>query len=175
MKYITAVFKPSRLDAVLDAVTAAGASGEAVAKALARPLETDARDLAKKLQGLQTATLDYLSNFSVPFTPVFTDDMDISCRFNDGKVMRVSRLSPGQKVALALSFRLAQHKAIAKNVDFLCLDEPSDGLDKNNRQRLNLMLPTLRAISQQNNVQFILITHDEIPEGIVDNVIKLRD
>jgi nitrogen regulatory protein P-II 2 len=27
MKYITAVFKPSRLDAVLDAVTAAGASG----------------------------------------------------------------------------------------------------------------------------------------------------
>jgi nitrogen regulatory protein P-II 2 len=27
MKYITAIFKPSRLDAVLDAVTAAGASG----------------------------------------------------------------------------------------------------------------------------------------------------
>ena len=27
MKYVTAVFKPSRLDAVLDAVTAAGASG----------------------------------------------------------------------------------------------------------------------------------------------------
>jgi nitrogen regulatory protein P-II 2 len=30
MKYITAVFKPSRLDAVLDAVTAAGASGVTV-------------------------------------------------------------------------------------------------------------------------------------------------
>lgn len=30
MKYITAVFKPSRLDAVLDSVTAAGASGVTV-------------------------------------------------------------------------------------------------------------------------------------------------
>ncbi len=30
MKYIVAVFKPSRLDAVLDAVTAAGASGVTV-------------------------------------------------------------------------------------------------------------------------------------------------
>jgi nitrogen regulatory protein P-II 2 len=30
MKYITAIFKPSRLDAVLDAVTAAGASGVTV-------------------------------------------------------------------------------------------------------------------------------------------------
>ncbi|MBI1339002.1 P-II family nitrogen regulator [bacterium] len=30
MKFITAVFKPSRLDAVLDAVTAAGASGVTV-------------------------------------------------------------------------------------------------------------------------------------------------
>ena len=30
MKYITAVFKPSRLDAVLDAVTTAGASGVTV-------------------------------------------------------------------------------------------------------------------------------------------------
>jgi len=30
MKYITAAFKPSRLDAVLDAVTAAGASGVTV-------------------------------------------------------------------------------------------------------------------------------------------------
>ena len=30
MKYVTAVFKPSRLDAVLDAVTAAGASGVTV-------------------------------------------------------------------------------------------------------------------------------------------------
>jgi nitrogen regulatory protein P-II 2 len=30
MKYITAVFKPSRLDEVLDAVTAAGASGVTV-------------------------------------------------------------------------------------------------------------------------------------------------
>jgi nitrogen regulatory protein P-II 2 len=30
MKYITAVFKPSRLDAVLDAVTSAGASGVTV-------------------------------------------------------------------------------------------------------------------------------------------------
>jgi nitrogen regulatory protein P-II 2 len=30
MKYVTAVFKPSRLDAVLDAVTAVGASGVTV-------------------------------------------------------------------------------------------------------------------------------------------------
>src|SRR5579871_2939232 len=30
MKYVTAVFKPSRLDAVLDAVTSAGASGVTV-------------------------------------------------------------------------------------------------------------------------------------------------
>jgi nitrogen regulatory protein P-II 2 len=30
MKYVTAIFKPSRLDAVLDAVTAAGASGVTV-------------------------------------------------------------------------------------------------------------------------------------------------
>ena len=32
MKFITAVFKPSRLDAVLDAVTAAGASGVTVSE-----------------------------------------------------------------------------------------------------------------------------------------------
>lgn len=131
--------------------------------------------LARKVQKLGSAVIDFLSNFAVPFVPSFTDDMDIICSFNDGKVMPVSRLSPGQKVALALSYRLAQHKGIAPKVDFICLDEPADGLDKNNRQRLNLMLPTLRTISHQNNIQFILITHDEIPEGIVDNVIRLRE
>lgn len=131
--------------------------------------------LGRKVQKLGSAVIDFLSNFAVPFIPSFTDDMDILCNFNDGKVMPVSRLSPGQKVALALSYRLAQHKGIAPKVDFICLDEPADGLDKNNRQRLNLMLPTLRTISHQNNIQFILITHDEIPEGIVDNVIRLRE
>lgn len=133
------------------------------------------RVLAKKLQGLEAATVDFLNNFAVPFVPSFTDDTDIICKFHDGKSMPVARLSPGQKVALALSYRLAQHKVIAPRVDFIGLDEPADGLDKNNRQRLNLMLPTLRQISQQSNVQFILITHDEIPEGIVDNVIRLRE
>lgn len=131
--------------------------------------------LARRMQQLQALVAGFLRHFAVAFTPEWTDDMDVLCRFHDGKVLPASRLSVGQTSALALSMRLAIHRAVAPGVDFLCLDEPAAGLDKANRTALNRMLTTaMRSIAASENVQFVVVTHDDFPEGAVDNVIRLQ-
>jgi len=85
-----------------------------------------------------------------------------------------SYLSGGERTAIALSYRLALNQIInsllsnIKTSDIIILDEPTDGFSS---QQLDKMRDVL---SQLNVNQLILVSHETIVEGFVDNIIKIK-
>lgn len=86
----------------------------------------------------------------------------------------LSFLSGGERISLALAFRLALSRYLAANVSksditLLILDEPTPYLDEERRKRLvEIMQGYLRRIPQ-----VIVVSHDEELKDAADRVIKV--
>jgi exonuclease SbcC len=92
----------------------------------------------------------------------------------NGIEMDYSYLSGGERTAVALAYRLALNQTInsvfssIKTKDIIILDEPTEGFSATQIERI-------REIFEQLKVkQLILVSHEQIIEGFVDHVIKVK-
>jgi exonuclease SbcC len=90
-----------------------------------------------------------------------------------GVVTSAQRLSEGQKVLLALAFRVAVNSLFAGSIGLLCLDEPTESLDAKNIGALEVAIGRLRDLSESRGLQCLLVTHEPSLERLFDGVLRL--
>lgn len=114
----------------------------------------------------------YLQLFEAPFRVEVDDKLSFTAVFSQGGRRRpAGRLSGGQKVVLALAFRLSVNNAFAKDLGLLCLDEPTVGLDEANLASLENALARLRELARSTGLQVIMVTHEKSLAHMFDHVI----
>lgn len=129
---------------------------------------------SRNMKVIQDEMNRFLSVFSADFRTFSEDGVTFTARFFDGKEQPVERLSGGQKVITALSFRLAVNRLLASNVGLLILDEPTVYQDEHNIQAFAPTLERLRQFSATKGLQCIIVTHEKELAGHCDYVIQLR-
>jgi DNA repair exonuclease SbcCD ATPase subunit len=90
-----------------------------------------------------------------------------------GTVSPAQRLSEGQKVLLALAFRVAVNSLFAGTAGLLCLDEPTESLDERNLECLEVAIGKMRDLSESRGIQCLLVTHEPSFEVLFDGVLRL--
>jgi DNA repair exonuclease SbcCD ATPase subunit len=125
------------------------------------------------LELLQTDTNELLTLFDSDFRVTVVDGLNFGADFADGRYQPVARLSGGQKVVLALAFRIAVNALFANKLSLLCLDEPTAYLDDDNIGCLAVALDKLKTLSESRGLQCILITHERELGHLFDHVVQL--
>lgn len=124
------------------------------------------------LEVLRDDINELLAMFDAPFQVDVEDGLSFLAHFN-GHDQPVARLSGGQKVLFGIGFRVAVNALFAREAGLLCLDEPTEYLDEQNVGCLTMALSHLRALSEEEGMQFIVITHERTLEPLFDRVVRL--
>jgi len=126
------------------------------------------------LEHLQDKVNDVLSLFAAPFSVTPDDSLGFTAEFFDGsRVHSADRLSVGQKIVLAISFRVAVNSTFARSLSVLSMDEPTPGLDPESLARLPEVFEPLRDVAQAQGLQIIVVTHEPRIEHLFDEVIEV--
>lgn len=109
----------------------------------------------------------FLEKLNAPFSVIAEDTgLAYKCLFNDGRAtpadgpMDASELSGGQKVLLAVAFRLASYCMFANKQGILALDEPTAYLDDNNIGNFCALMGKLKEVAQALDLQILISTHE---------------
>ncbi len=120
---------------------------------------------------------DEINNLLVRFGSVFSvqadESLSFTATFHDGRKIPAGRLSGGEKVLLALAFRVAVNDIFAKDLGLLILDEPTAGLDEGNLGCLRVAIQRLKELSTARGLQVIMITHERELSKLFDHTIEL--
>ena len=125
------------------------------------------------LRELQIDTNAFLDVFEAPFRVETDEKLSFRAVFHDGRNQPAARLSGGEKVVLALAFRLSVNSMFAQDVGLLCLDEPTVGLDEHNLSCLKTALERLKELTRSRGLQVILVTHERGIGHLFDKVIDM--
>jgi exonuclease SbcC len=125
------------------------------------------------LENIRTEANDVLDGFDSDFRIESVEDLKFVVKFAGGQMTPANRLSGGQKVVLALAYRMAVHSLFANELGLLCLDEPTAGLDSRSLKVVESALSRLREVGKARRLQVILITHDPLLDNLCDTVIDL--
>jgi exonuclease SbcC len=127
----------------------------------------------RNLQRLQLRINDFLAMFSTDYRVQADEGLSFVANFPDGRRQPAERLSGGQKVILALAFRLAVNVMFAENVGMLALDEPTAFLDEHHIRGFEPVLARLREYSHSRGLQCVMITHERGLAPLFDAAITL--
>lgn len=117
------------------------------------------------------------SVFSV--VPMSADEgMGFRCIFNDGRKTanpppEASMLSGGQKIQLAVSFRLAVYAMFASKLGLLSLDEPTAYLDDGAISNFAEMLVKIKELAKNMGIQILISTHEAALGPVFDQTIAI--
>ena len=126
------------------------------------------------LEHLQDKINDVLSLFAAPFSVAPDDSLGFTATFFDGsRTHSADRLSVGQKIILAISFRVAVNSTFAGSLSVLSMDEPTPGLHEEELDRLPEVFEPLRNVAQAQGLQIIVVTHEPRIEHLFDKVIEV--
>lgn len=125
------------------------------------------------LQLLERGTNEILDILDAGFHIQADEGLSFTARFRNNVVSPATRLSGGQKVSLALSFRIAVNAMFASTVGLLALDEPTAYLDKQRVRALAPVLQRLQSLTASRGLQCIIVTHEEELSSLFESVIAL--
>ena len=122
----------------------------------------------------------FLGNFTAPF--IVTPDPEqvgFLVQFTDGRDCPsdppgTGVLSGGERVQLAVAFRLAIYSMFAGKLGLLSLDEPTAYLDESNVDRFGILLTKVKEIARNMNTQVFMATHERAVIPHMDSVIDLN-
>ena len=122
------------------------------------------------LENLNLLMEQELSEFSFPYTVRWCSNGALVYSEATGEPHPVRKLSGGQKYVVVLAMRCAFKRLLNTSFPFFVLDEPTTGLDVQNREYLSQSLNKLRDKYQ--DLVMVIPTHDQmlLPES---NVITL--
>ena len=121
-----------------------------------------------------------LGYFTAPFV-VMPDPEQVGFRvqFTDGRDCPeeppgTGVLSGGERVQLAVAFRLAIYGMFAGRLGLLSLDEPTAYLDDSNVDRFGVLLTKTKDLARNMNAQVVMATHERAVIPHMDSVIDLN-
>lgn len=125
----------------------------------------------------------YLECMNAPFRAVLSsEDLGYRCAFTDGRDMptdgrlpEASELSGGQKMLMAIAFRMASYCLFANKQGLLVLDEPTAYLDADNVNNFCELLVKIKEIASQMGVQLLISTHEQAVLPFCDAIINLYE
>jgi DNA repair exonuclease SbcCD ATPase subunit len=126
------------------------------------------------LQNMEDEINANLEKFNSPYFVTTDESLGFLAKFPNGTVMPANGLSGGQKVMLAMAFRLAINSLFASQVGMMILDEPTDGLDTDNRRLAADVFRTLGQLARDRGQQVIVITHDDSLMPVFDQKLVLQ-
>ena len=133
------------------------------------------------MRDLTACVNDYLNQFDAPFVVEAEEEgFGFRCCFTDGRYMPdprpdASLLSGGEKVALAIAFRLAIYMCFGGELGLLSLDEPTAYLDANRLEHLGELLQKVGAVARNNGLQILMATHEKAIMPFLDSKIDLGE
>ena len=130
-------------------------------------IQKDLRSQSKPL--IQKYTREFFEKFNFNYSDlILSDTYNISIYGPEGKV-KLGMVSGGEKIAIALSLRLAITQVMSQgSIETILLDEPTIHLDSFRRQELINVLRSMSIIPQM-----IIVTHDSELETAADTLIKI--
>ena len=115
----------------------------------------------------------FLSMFSAPYVVGINEDMSMTVTFSDGTILPAERLSLGQRMMLSVSMVFAEAELFCPNVGVLFLDEPTLGLDEDNRANICELFSAVRTATENSGSQVFLITHETALQDVADRAIRV--
>jgi DNA repair exonuclease SbcCD ATPase subunit len=125
--------------------------------------------LSRMLEGMN----ETLGKLQAPFSISLNNDLSFLASTNHGWAISAKALSGGERVLLAVAFWLTLHEMFASKIGLLVLDEPTDGLDTDNRKHVAELFGLVDTYMRNTDRQMIVITHDEYLESSFSSVTKL--
>lgn len=122
---------------------------------------------------LNTQLSHFTQLFEFPYDVVWGEDGSMQFDSVTGGYVDASRLSGGQKYVLSLIYRCVLAEMLNATFPVLVLDEPTTGLDVQNRELLVNMLRNVSAILSQRGMSLLIPTHDKLLTASADNVISI--
>jgi len=117
-----------------------------------------------------------LEIFEAPFRVEMDEYLGFTARFLDGvRVQPDRRLSVGERIVLAMAFRITVNATFAGQVGLLIMDEPTAGLDEHNLGCLPRALERLRELSHERGLQVLFVTHEPRIGHLFDHQITLNN
>jgi len=128
------------------------------------------------MDALTDDTNKFLSQMDSPFS-VQLDPETLGYLFdmNDGSVtgQPADALSGGQKVVLAVAFRLASYCMFAGKYGLMALDEPTAYLDDANVGNFCVLLESVKATAAEMDLQILISTHERAVLPYMDSVLDI--
>jgi len=131
------------------------------------------------MRDLTACVNSYLDQFNAPFVVEAEEEgFGFRCCFTDGRTMPdphpdASLLSGGQKVALAIAFRMAIYMTFGGELGLLSLDEPTAYLDEASIGHLGELLEKVGAVARNKGLQILMATHEKAIMPFLDTKIDL--
>lgn len=131
------------------------------------------------MRDLTACVNGYLDQFNAPFVVEAEEEgFGFRCCFIDGRTMPdphpdASLLSGGQKVALAIAFRMAIYMCFGGELGLLSLDEPTAYLDDASIEHLGELLQKVGEVARNKGLQILMATHEKAIMPFLDTKIDL--
>jgi DNA repair exonuclease SbcCD ATPase subunit len=132
------------------------------------------------LQDMTANVNDFLGQLGAPFTVTGSEDsLGFNCNFHDGRPqppdgkIDAHHLSGGQRMQLAIAFRLASYCMFAGRLGLLSLDEPTTYLDDQNVGHFCGLLPKLKEVAKSMDLQIMIATHAKEVLPHMDTIVNL--
>ena len=131
------------------------------------------------MKELTACVNSYLDQFCAPFVVEAEEEgFGFRCCFIDGRSMPdphpdASLLSGGQKVALAIAFRMAIYMCFGGELGLLSLDEPTAYLDDASIEHLGELLQKVGEVARNKGLQILMATHEKAIMPFLDTKIDL--
>lgn len=127
----------------------------------------------RNLRRLEATINEHLTQFGTDYRVRADEGLSFTAMFTDVRQQPAERLSGGQKVVLALAFRLAVNFTAAADLGFLVLDEPTAYLDEHHIRGFVPVLGKLRELAASRGLQCLIITHERELAPLFDSVVAL--
>ncbi len=132
------------------------------------------------LKRLTPGVNDFLDLFNSDFSVVAdVEELGYRVQFHDdrptpeGGLPSAIELSGGQRIMLALAFRLACYFMFASKFGIMTLDEPTTYLDENNVKNFVGLFELIRDMSNKLGIQMFISTHEKQLIPVMDSTIMV--
>lgn len=131
------------------------------------------------MKELTACVNSYLNQFDAPFVVEAEEEgFGFRCVFIDGRYTPDPRpdatlLSGGQKVALAIAFRMAIYMCFGGELGLLSLDEPTAYLDEGSIGHLGELLQKVGEVARNKGLQILMATHEKAIMPYLDTKVDL--
>ncbi|HML02658.1 MAG TPA: SbcC/MukB-like Walker B domain-containing protein [Candidatus Bathyarchaeia archaeon] len=130
--------------------------------------------LTRKKRALERSARGLFERFNLAYSDIkIDDDYNISVIGLSGE-QDIDQISGGERVALAIAFRLAIAQVLSGKVETIIMDEPTTHLDEERRKELVNILSSFFKEGGRIIPQMLITTHHPEIENVADVIYTVK-